>query len=113
MSTYTTGPWYASPEIPDEEDILPPYYSIGPFEAERHYEDTICEVWTGNHDGKANAQLISAAPDLLDALTGLLDVVTLGPLEAVAKYGPDVNFNDIIESAVADARVVIEKATGQ
>jgi hypothetical protein len=107
---HTPGPWFASPEIPDPEGILPPYFSVGPFEAEQHYEDTICEVWTANHPGGANAQLIAAAPDLLSALTALLDVVSLGPLDFVARHGPDVNFGDVVDGAAADAREAIAKA---
>jgi hypothetical protein len=42
--------------------------SVGPFAASIHYEDTIAEVWAGEHDAVANARLIAVAPDLLQAL---------------------------------------------
>ena len=36
--------------------------TIGPFEADDHYEDTICEVWDGNYIAENNADFIANAP---------------------------------------------------
>lgn len=52
---------------------------------------------------KANAHLISAAPDLLEALRGVLAM-----LELLNRVGA----NDPIESRVFQARAAIAKATG-
>ena len=50
---------------------------------------------------RANALLICAAPDLLNALVNLLNV------------GYDIEINDDTVKAVADARAAITKARGQ
>lgn len=37
---------------------------------------TICEIYHRNPEAIANARLIAAAPELLDALTGIVNVCT-------------------------------------
>ena len=88
------GPWFAGVLCgPEMEETI----SIGPFEKEVHYEDSICEVWHGNYNAVANAKLIAAAPELLEALEGLVDSIEC------AGWHP---------SHVEQAKEVIAKAKG-
>ena len=67
---HTPGPWFAGVLAgPEMEETI----SIGPMEKEVHYEDCLCEVWHGNYDAEANAKLIAAAPELLEALEELVE----------------------------------------
>lgn len=56
---------------------------------------TVClpaEDRSGHQEGRANATLIAAAPDLLKACrhaASLYDHLSLGTLEAAVKYGPN------------------------
>lgn len=71
MSEPTPGPWFAGKTLKHDEtgaDLV----TVGPFAAECHYEDTICEVWGENHPAEANARLIAAAPDLPEALHAII-----------------------------------------
>ena len=63
----TRGKWYAGKlQSADYEEDGQEFVTIGPFEADSHYEDTICEVWGTEHDAEANAALIvSAVNELL------------------------------------------------
>jgi len=63
---YTPGSWFVGKMRLDDNGISQSL-TVGPFEAADHYEDTICEVWDGNHNAEANARLIAAAPELLEA----------------------------------------------
>lgn len=75
MDRHTAGPWFSGPICKDEWDN--DMATVGPFptgegtdrpKGEVHHESTICEVWGGNHDCAANAALIAAAPNMLQAL---------------------------------------------
>lgn len=68
---FTPPPWYAG-KLREDSDFGTHSVSVGPFEADEHYEDTICEVWGDNHDAEANAALVAAAPDLHTAAAALL-----------------------------------------
>ena len=62
----TEGPWFAGAlyeDVPGASAL-----TIGTFEAKEHYEDTICEVWGGNHDAVLNGQLIAHARQDIPAL---------------------------------------------
>jgi len=65
----TPGPWFASALLTADDGWH--FATVGPFAVKgknQHYEDTIAEVSGINHDAKANARLIAAAPDMLTAL---------------------------------------------
>lgn len=70
--THTPGPWFYGKSELDDNGITESI-SIGPYDVPQHYEDTICEVWDGEHHAKANAKLIAAAPDLLKALEDMVN----------------------------------------
>jgi hypothetical protein len=76
MSKHTPGPWIGAG--PSFGDPLPRYTTSIMTEWE-HEDDgfiEICEFPFHHHDGEneANARLIAAAPDLLEALKGVLKV---------------------------------------
>jgi len=58
----TEGPWFVSPRQEDEFGRF--FWTVGPHEGE-HYEETICEVFDGNNDGEAHANLIAMVPAML------------------------------------------------
>ncbi len=70
----TPGPWFAGKTL-KHPDTGADVVSVGPFEADVHYEDTICEVWGENHPAEANARLIAEAPNLLAACKLLIVVL--------------------------------------
>jgi len=70
LSSITQGPWYAGKPRLDDNGISTSI-TIGAFEAAEHYEETICEVWDGNHIAKNNADFIANAPADITYLLGL------------------------------------------
>lgn len=110
MSKYTPGPWAQHPQYPwiIKEDSRP----IGDI------EDGVTICSTTSHDssgffpcpgeGVANARLISAAPDLLEALQ-----MFLSEYVSLVNSG-DAGFWDAeTEPKVKAARAAILKATGE
>ncbi len=96
--THTAGPWQTLPEECDK-----PYIRVRGTALGRRYK--IANVVTPNYEGahpreaeetRRNAQLIAAAPELLDALRRMVESIT----------GVDQ------VSAVNEARAAIAKATG-
>ncbi len=92
MSAHTPGPWY-------------PAYAIGvggttPISDERNNQIASVDVlaWDDRYSSTANARLIAAAPDLLEALR-----------EIAEERGPNELTRDGI---VTLARAAIAKATG-
>ena len=76
MAEHTPGDWFAGKLRLDSNGISQSL-TIGTFEADEHYEDTIAEVWHGNHDAEANARLIAKAwliPELVEALKDAIRV---------------------------------------
>jgi hypothetical protein len=80
----------------------------------------ICYVWDDQREGmEANARLIAAAPDMLEALRGVIDLAECeaGQRADVAKHGdgpdnPD-EWVDEAMTACAIARAALAKATGE
>ncbi len=68
-------------------------------------------VWMGEEMSDADRALIAAAPDLLEALKGLLHAYSMGPLDCAALYGPDADLRQIERNATARANDAIEKAS--
>ena len=102
MSTqHTPGPWIgAGPSFGDQ---FPRYTTEITTEDERYGDGyiQICELPFHHHDeeNEANARLIAAAPDLLEALKEMLD----SHEDVCTGYG---------EGAADKARAAIAKATG-
>jgi len=102
---HTPGPWYKMEggmsikgDIPNLIQIYAPNDDL----------EMICQVWKDGHlihrtqDHKANARLIAAAPELLEALTALLTCTEL-------------NMDDMEQETrelIDQAQAVILKATG-
>lgn len=111
MSGHTPGPWYF-----DEAGNIwrrPPsdlYQNGGGVAGDRPLA-TAHEGWHGEDDGKyplvANARLIAAAPELLEALQGLD--------EAYCRAGTDLTREERHEDRLRliAARAAIAKATGE
>ena len=69
----TPGPWVIIP--PDHEDIRPKWYVEQP-DGKHVAGHCIADVFeTDEGKGKANARLIAAAPDMLDELKSILEVL--------------------------------------
>lgn len=69
MVDYTKGPWLIeSSSYGDEYEVYP--YNGGPPDMGRWAE--VCVVKDYNDDALANANLISASPDMLEALENLI-----------------------------------------
>lgn len=65
---YTPGPWYTGEA--DSADIL---VYAGDFEGVGEGEDCIATVWLTS-ESQANARLIAAAPDLLEAAKSVIGI---------------------------------------
>lgn len=102
MSKHTPGPWYVfhSAHRGRVDDDGPGAFSIG--DAQTAYSANIlCSryQWPERaEEMKANARLIAAAPDLLEALQSILD---------------DGLHCDVVPHLHAKARAAIAKATGE
>ena len=59
--------WFAGKMRVDSNGISESL-TIGTYEAHEHFEDTICEVWEGNHDAKTNVSFIAHARQDIPAL---------------------------------------------
>jgi hypothetical protein len=98
MGKYTSGPWTAG--------HTPFYLRMGqqgePLTIRSpHNTEEICTVWTCCQPTEANARLIAAAPDLLEALNAIID----------AQYNPDKSLANL-NSAIENAKKIVQKATG-
>lgn len=90
MSKHTSGPWQWTQHFDPTISI----YKDGFGQIARLYDSSA-------GTGKANARLIAAAPDLLEALQGMIEVVS------------NTEYGEIDRKlAVKDARAAIAKATG-
>lgn len=106
-SKHTPGPWFV-PEGPyisglsvevqgNDAAVLCPGSG-----GARSYTNTICDVtWSGTDEWEANARLIAAAPDLLDALDAMLDC-----------YG-EYEIDPFQAPVIHQARAAIAKARGK
>lgn len=75
MSKHTPGPWIGAG--PSFGDPLPRYTTVIVTEWEESDNLVICELPFNHHDdeNEANARLIAAAPELLEALKALIENV--------------------------------------
>jgi len=95
MSGHTPGPWQAYPGFLNDADY-------------RVYDVDGEFLTTADDTHAANARLIAAAPDLLEALDWLLACVTAD--KSAEKYPGD--HDDRLELAKACARTALAKAMG-
>ena len=93
MKTHTPGPWHVSDDMYGVGNLL-----VAGVTASNAEPIANCGL---GKTGKANARLIAAAPELLDALQ----------TAAMALIGY-THRNEIIENALDSARAAIAKATG-
>lgn len=101
MSKHTPGPWELSEA--EYKEGFGTYRRVEQVEQFGDVVASVCIRHTVNHTlnaaGDANARLIAAAPDLLEALKDMLD----GHEDACTGYG---------EGSADKARAAIAKATG-
>ena len=101
MSKHTPGPWLIAESVVSRHAITNMRRIRSKNEGLEH--GAVCDVY-GIQDGSeasANARLIAAAPDLLEALQGMIEVVS------------NTEYGEIDRKlAVKDARASIAKATG-
>lgn len=108
---HTSGDWYVEriPRMmdkrPDEKDIWGVYST----RKTRYFDkpQNICFFDWGTPEGKANAHLIAAAPDLLSALIAL-EKASREVLDTSATHEGLKNCKILVE-----ARIAIEKAGGE
>lgn len=100
MSKHTPGPWLIAESVVSRHAITNMRRIRSKNEGLEH--GAVCDVY-GIQDGSeasANARLIAAAPDLLEALQGMIEVVS------------NTEYGEIDRKlAVKDARASIAKAT--
>lgn len=103
MSKHTPGPWIIDP--PDVIDAQDAGFFGAP-EDNEGYHMVATDGWrlTG-FIGMANAKLIAAAPELLEALKRIGD--------PEFRYSSDDDEDTQLSMRIADARAAIAKATGE
>ncbi len=103
---HTPGPWACSG--PSYDNRLPVKITeiVADWSSDDDYSPTICEMPPndGDEEIEANARLIAAAPDLLDALIKALDVLVAAKIGYVDQ--------DKAQIAIEEARHAIAEATG-
>jgi hypothetical protein len=103
-SSFTPGPWEAGQ-----------YGNSFIVTAKERMYDVAVVRNIGNEDNEANARLIAAAPELLEALRGLLPVTFTGNptrAEEVAHWTREHELGNGGAAAVLAAYAAIAKATG-
>ena len=93
--THTPGPWHIGKRAADVAIYGPKGQEVA----------KILGFFNDDEENKANARLISAAPELLEALEGLL--------HGSRKVTSQEDWNAEREEASATARAAIAKATGK
>jgi hypothetical protein len=77
MGGHTPGPWSAQPSELGPDDKPFHWYVVA---GNGRYDPAIVSTWPGSVDPERDARLISAAPDMLEALEGLVASVRgVGP----------------------------------
>ena len=106
MSKHTPGPWEVVNNPPNEDGST----ATSIYGSDQYVADVYCGYAGSknmpNAEAAANARLIAAAPELLEALDGMIQV-----------YGGDRDWNGPKHSTelelIAMARAAIAKATGE
>ena len=102
LEAATRAPWFAGKVMIDDYDLS--CITIGPFEADEHYEDTICEVHAQEHNNESNAALIAHAPTDIAAL--LAEVERLRKFESDALSTLDAYQHMYARALRAEAKVI-------
>ena len=107
-TSYTPGPWWVCGDMPGEEKLLNPVVRAS---IDGTTRTTICRTGQGNHYPFewANARLISAAPELLEALRMVMNVLPAEPPAAGKLIGAERRHYD----AIMAAKAAIRKAEGR
>ena len=95
---HTPGPWYCNRLIDSSGTPYATNYTA-------HIDIGVCMIWApvGNKEQEANAHLISAAPELLEALKLCVDFIEIASIvEAPWDWEP-----------IKEARAAIAKAEGR
>jgi hypothetical protein len=119
MLKHTPGPWKFETVLTSVGHC----HKIGPFPWKHDKQNHACiYVNYPNHDGRglfedelaANARLIAAAPDLLEALKDLkVRYESLFNIFAVKTYSPSSDSSSDLELALTTCNRAIAKATGE
>ena len=116
MGAHTPGPWLIVEREVQEDDSVYPMHVVG---GERLHQVCLLEapsvselaakqpgsMWDTTPTKEANARLIAAAPELLEAL----EIMVVG---ACAVGVPHAGERQVLQEAVNTARAAIAKATG-
>lgn len=95
-TNHTAGQWEIVTDL--EMELYPTEIFIAVKNDKGIFEHPICNAYLSNNkDGKANAHLISAAPDMLEALIECLSALKDGYIEQRAKA------NDMALAAIKKA----------
>ncbi|MFM7009623.1 MAG: hypothetical protein ACKO0Z_09890 [Betaproteobacteria bacterium] len=107
---HTPGPWMA---IKTDEGDLVKFGIICAKDPIGSPANDICAIWDrgGKEKTLANAQLITAAPELLDAIIELARTATTLQIAYETQFGTN-SFTFNVHNAGAKARAAIAKATG-
>ena len=100
---YTQGPWVTHPDGIASDCGMPDYKIIGP-----NLGRQVCHVYVDDEQDLANAHLIAAAPDLLEALASLFNLANHFNVSGVYFTDDDGN-----REALEAAEVAIAKAKGE
>ena len=117
--SHTPGPWMRLPSFDDETgepDGRLELRIVGPEYVQRYgnedipgIRDTVCVLGFSSHDAhEANARLIAAAPELLEALKGVESTYVF--LDSMTSGIEPQHANTV--KALARVRAAIAKATG-
>jgi hypothetical protein len=112
MTEHTPGPWIYHGSVHEigttyrESDRLWAG-SVSPYQSSRPYRGTICHIQSCDHipngisrdEARANARLIAAAPDMLDALRRCLNYIE----STEGEFGIQMESGDIARAAIAKA----------
>lgn len=102
LNKFTAGPWFVSGQMTKYVEarigagLIQEIAACGPTDADGGYGE----------QQHANARLVAAAPDLLEALEAILPFipVTTASEGGAAKYSANVKAADMVRAAIAKAR---------
>lgn len=103
MSTHTKGPWQAMPRFQDHIEVR---HSCPREGAASRVVARVTVRSTWENEQTANARLVAAAPDLLDALQAAFEYLDMIPESAAGGCDEAVRI-------ARKARAAIAKATGK
>ena len=102
MSKHTKGPWIASDNGPAFDSYIHALKNKG----DAFKFVAMVPLKTNPKETRANAQLIAAAPDLLEAAINVLETYPIPTITGASQY-------KLFASALTDLRNAIKKARGE